>query len=220
VAVVGYRYWLRQMGGDPQIMGRSVLLNGKPFQVIGVARDGFTGTDLTPVDLWVPMHAGQAGQSEGWRTCRGCQFLNVFVRLRPTVTEEIAAADATRAYQQGHADHGEFEGKAVPHLRPITAYEGSTSGSVAGWLFGVTLMVLLIACANVGNIVLARGLVRGGETAVRQALGVSRRQLARQLAIESPVIARGGARPRGCGRRESVDPSIPPSGSRVRPVTH
>ncbi len=201
VVVVGRRFWEQELGSDPRVIGQSILLNGRPFEVIGIARAGFTGTDLAPVDLWVPIHAGRNGpspspeiaRSDGWETCRGCQFLNAFVRLKPGIAVELATTDATRGYQLGHADYRPFEAKAVPTLNPLTAYEGAPSGAVAGWLFGVTLMVLLIACANVANIVLARGLVRAGETAIRQALGVSRWQLARQLAIESITVAALGA---------------------------
>jgi predicted permease len=192
VVVVGEQFWRQQLGGEASLIGQPIRLNGKPFEVIGIARSGFTGTDLAPVDLWVPIHAGQAGSDE-WQTCRGCQFLNAFARLKPGVELQRATADATRGYQLGHADHGPFEAKAVPTLNPLTAYEGAPSGAVAAWLFGVTLMVLLIACANVANIVLARGLVRGGEAAIRQALGVSRWQLARQLAIESVMVSTLGA---------------------------
>ncbi len=201
VAVLSYAFWQASFGGRRDVVGDVIRLNGHPFDVIGVAPRGFTGTNLQPVDVWVPWHSVANyvyGADLEWRSHRGWQFINVFVRLKPAVPEAAAAEDATRAYQLGHDSTRVYEWKAVPYLGSLVAARtpGVTEGAdaqVAAWLLGVAGIVLLIACANVANLVLARGYRRRVEIAVRLALGVSRGRLVRMLLVESVLLAACGA---------------------------
>lgn len=196
VAVLSHGFWRSAFGGDPSVLGRTIELGKNPYTVIGVAPEGFTGTELTAVDLWLPMSTsgtGPFGDPE-WLQNRGSQWLQTLVRLQPDIADGAAAEDATRGYREGHAEStGDFHKRAEASFAGLTGAtmagsEGST-GRVTGWLLGVTVMLLVIACANIANLVLARGLLRRGEIAVRLALGVSRGRLLRQLLTESLLLA-------------------------------
>ena len=199
VVVLSHHFWQSAFGGRRDVLGQPVRLDGHLFEVIGVAPEGFTGTNLEPTDAWVPFHSmarHQLGPGDNWSTNRGMQFVNAFVRLKPGVNETLAAEDARRAYQS--RQEYRFEKEAVPYLGSLIAARtpGASEGGeaqVAAWLLGVAGVVLLIACANVANLVLARGFRRRGEIAVRLALGVPRTRLLRMLLSESLVLAAGGA---------------------------
>ncbi|MFN0179036.1 MAG: ADOP family duplicated permease [Gemmatimonadales bacterium] len=192
VAVASDRFWRSALGADSAAVGTTVLLNGQPFQIVGVTPPRFNGTDLEAIDLWIPFQAvGPLVQGSGfeWRTGHGWQWLNLLVRLKPGVTETRAADDATRAYRLANTDFAPFEARAQLGFRSLAAYsDASGPERVAGWLYGVTLIVLLIACANIANVVLARGIVRRTETALRQALGISRARLVRQAIVETGMV--------------------------------
>jgi predicted permease len=199
VAVLSWQFWQSAFGGRRDVLGESVRLDGHLYTVIGVAPRGFTGTNLEPVDAWVPFHSMaryQFGPGDGWTTNRGAQFINAYVGLKPGLNETRAAEDLKRAYQS--RQEFRFEKEAVPYLGSLIAARtpGASEGTeapVAAWLLGVAGVVLLIACANVANLVLARGHRRRGEIAVRLALGVPRTRLLRMLLAESLVLALGGA---------------------------
>ncbi|MGE3616042.1 MAG: ABC transporter permease, partial [Gemmatimonadales bacterium] len=192
VAVLSYRFWQERFGGDPAAVGRTMLLNGYPIQIVGVTPAGFNGSELGPTDAWLPMGnetvVVQHG-SNAWRTEKGMQWLTALARRRPEVPLDRALAEATVEYRRANAGWAKFEAEAKVGARPLSAYsEGAGSERIAGWLYGVTLIVLLIACANIANVVLARGLARRSETAVRQALGIPRRRLVRQLLTETALV--------------------------------
>jgi predicted permease len=200
VAVVGFGFWQRALGGASRVLGTSISLSGRSYEVIGVAPRGFTGTELADVDVWVPLPAARGpGAPDGtvqWQTNRGWQSIRVIARVRPGVSPEQAETDAARAYHLGHAEMDEYERRAEARLAPLmVAKDARSAGAVprvARWLWWMAIIVLLIACANVANLMLARGLSRSGEIAVRRALGGGRSRLLRQFATEALVIAAAG----------------------------
>ncbi|HSA56754.1 MAG TPA: ADOP family duplicated permease [Gemmatimonadaceae bacterium] len=194
VAVLGHAFWRAAFGGDSGVIGRTMLLDGRRFEVIGVAPESFTGTELTRVDVWLPLTATIGEEIPRWVESRGWQSFRVIVRLRDGVNPAAANEDAERAYHEGHANYHISEARAVASLSPLIA--GFDGGSIAGrnarvsaWLLGMAVIVLLIACANVANLMLARGLTRSGEVAVRRALGGSGGRLVRQFFTESLMLA-------------------------------
>ena len=201
VVVVSHTFWRQALGARRDVLGEIVRLDGHPYEVIGVAPAGFTGTDLQPVDLWLPFNAAGVhifGADGEWRSNRGWQFVNIHVRLKDGINETVAATDAMNAYQATQEPDRIYEKRAVPVLGSLIAARtpGASQGSdaqVAAWLFGVAAIVLLIACANVANLVLARGVRRESEMAVRLAIGGSRWRLMRMLLTESVLLASLGA---------------------------
>ncbi len=213
VAVVGYRFWQSELGADPGILNRTLVLNGTPFTVVGVAPQGFEGTTLgTRPDVYVPL--SMRGQAEPYfpdpqLDNRRSYWAYVFGRLKPGVTMEQAATELNASY---HAIVDDVEaplqdGMSAPTLERFKAKKVMLADGRRGQssvhheartplilLFGITGVVLLIACANIANLLLARGASRGQEMAIRGSLGASRRQLLTQLLSESVLLALlGGA---------------------------
>lgn len=197
VAVVSHPFWRTVLGGRDDVVGTTIHLDSHPFQVVGVAPPGFTGASYDPVDGWVPFSAvtSHFGYSQDRLIDRRRYHLEALVRLRPGVSPQIALEDARRAYQGGHEGFADYLARAIPAFRPLTGnrHDNVTQGRIATWLFGVSAVLLLIACANVGGLMLSRGVEREGEIAVRLSLGVSRGRLVRQLLTESLVLAGLGA---------------------------
>ena len=194
VAVLGYGLWQRMFGGNGEAIGKTVILGGDPYVVVGVAPRGFTGTQLSPVDIWTPMSLRHP--TPDWTTTWHAQWLQVFVRLKPGVTAEEATADATSTHRSTYAGTDSTIRNARLFVAPLSAdAEGKTptEAAVSKWLLGVALIVLLIACANVTNLQWARVVRRRQEVAVRLALGAGRARLLRLLATEGLLLACGGA---------------------------
>jgi predicted permease len=198
VVVLGDALWRTQFAGDPAIVGRTIDLGNEPHTVIGVAPRGFTGVELGRVDAWVPMSLRSQTVTNNWPRAWNAQWLYVVGRLKPGISLNAASEDATRAHRatydgpparpMAHASIG-----AVP-IRFSENGKESTEVMVSRWLIGVTLVVLLIACSNVANLLLARTIRRRAEVGVRMALGAGRGRLARLFVTESLLIAAlGGA---------------------------
>jgi putative ABC transport system permease protein len=207
VAVLGYGYWQSKYAGSPEVLGRQLRIGRAVYTVIGVAPKGFRGTDLQASAAFVPITSGVHDLFVGvedrtrYYTTHNMSWMEMLARRKPGVSVDAAAAELTTAVRRSYA--AQPKPPRLEQLRPrmvvasILRERGpqqAQSSKVATWLAGVSLVVLLVACANVTNILLARGFRRRREIAVRLALGVSRGRLLSQLVTESVVLATlGGA---------------------------
>lgn len=197
VAVLSQEFWERRFGGDRAVLGKTVQLGRTPYTVIGVAPRGFSGVDLSVPDVWLPITAAAPEvMGPGALSASGFFWLSgVIARLRPGVKPEAAAAEATTIYRGTFVQAGDSSG--VVSLESVHEALGphvSNDVKLSVWLAATCAIVLLIACANVTNLLLARAVQRKREIAIRLALGASRGRLARQLVAESAVLAvLGGA---------------------------
>lgn len=199
-AVLSWEHWRSAYGGDPDVLGRSLELSGTDFTVIGVAPQGFTGTELQGVDVWVPIAAGQYALTgnDGWKDNRGWWWINTVARMGEGASVEAAEDQATALHRNARSERieqGHYDPEARIVTGPLIAAAGpnpSDESQVARWLGGVSLIVLIIACANVANLLLARGAQRRREVAVRLSLGISRRRLVGQMVVETLVLAAVG----------------------------
>jgi predicted permease len=206
VAVVGYDFWQNRLGGDPDVVGRTIVVNGQPFDVIGIAPQGFRGTTVggRPV-LYVPLSMRGVLQPafSGFENRRE-YWAYVFGRLKPGATIEQAAAAINAVYRpiirdvETALNTGMTEQTQARFLEKQVTLEDGRRGQSSvhskgrvplTMLLATAGIVLLIACANIANLLLARGAQRGLEIAVRLSLGAPRRHVLTQLLTESVVLA-------------------------------
>ena len=199
VAVISYGLWQRRFGADPAIIGKTVKVNGHSFTIVGVAQTGFTGTETGEIfDIWFPtaMHAEVMPQSGDRLRSRDQRRLLMIGRLKTAVTIEqaqkevdVTAAQLRQAYPKEHA--GITSMLVSPHigLGPI---DYPTVSRFLSTVLAVVGLVLLIACANVANLLLVRASGRRKEIAIRLALGASRLRIVRQFLTESMLLTVAG----------------------------
>jgi len=196
VTVVSYQCWQQRFGGDPEVIGKNLIVNGRGYTVIGVAARGFFGTEIIAApELWFPM-AMQAEIEVGynWLDKRAVETIFLQGRLKPGVSVAQAQAALNSIASQLESEYpGINEGKRVSVSSP-GFMSGSMRGAVLGFtgiLMVVVAFVLLLACINLANLLLARATTRRREIAVRLALGASRLRLVWQLMAESMLLAVG-----------------------------
>jgi predicted permease len=208
VAVASYGWFQRHFQGNPAAIGQSIRIQGHDYTIVGVAQPGFAGlSPAAPADLWIPLSM-EKEISPGWNGLADHDFRSLYLvgRLKPGLSLARASASTNLLFRR--IIRSEYLGDN-PSSRDLAILQHasidltSAAGGLPGLrlrfsaplqiLMGIVVLVLLMACANIANMLLARGIARNREFAVRQALGATRRRIVVQLLTESFLIAIAGA---------------------------
>jgi predicted permease len=208
VAVASYGWFQRHFAGNPAALGTTIRVQSHDYTIVGVAQPGFTGlAPQSPADMWIPLSM-EKEISPGWNGLGDKDFQSLYLigRLKPGVTIKQASASTNLLFRQ--IIRGEYLGDHpsehdLSELQKANIELNSAAGGLPGLklklstpleiLMGIVALVLLIACVNIANMLLARGVARSREIAVRQALGATRTRIVAQLLTESTLLALGGA---------------------------
>lgn len=196
VVVIGYRLWQTRFGGNDSVIGREIRVGTDRVRIVGVAPDGFNGVGLKPIDVWMPVtKAASLFVSSSWATDANFSWLFTFTRIPLGSSPEQIAARATTGFL-ALTDRGASgtltNGVELHSILPSRATKLSPEAKVASMLGAVSVLVLLIACSNVANLMLARAVQRRRELGVRLALGGTALRVASQLITDSLVLAAFG----------------------------
>jgi macrolide transport system ATP-binding/permease protein len=198
VTVISYQLWKGRFNGDPQIIGRTQRLSGVVHTIVGVAPEGFYGTFVGwAMQFWVPASMEEIFEADGYKLeDRGARWIEAYVRLKSGVTAEQAQQEISAVAKRLETDYPDTNRGRGIKLWPLWQTPFNNAGTLLPTLeimLGVVVFVLLIACANVGNLLLVRSFARRHEMTVRLAIGAGRVRIVKQLFTEGLMLSAFGA---------------------------
>ncbi len=196
VAVVSYRFWKNHLLGDAAAVGHDVDIGLQRYTIVGVTADGFTGTDLDATDIWLPLSSLPAPDNgtPWYQRWNSGQDVRLIARVDHATPDRWLSSAGTASYRRGQLENHGFDTSATVLAGPLLeslgpSIEPRAEVAITRRLIGAMAIVLLIACANVANLLLTRARRREREIATRAALGASGRRLAAQFLSESLVLS-------------------------------
>jgi predicted permease len=198
VAVISYQLWQSRFKGDPEIIGKTQRFNNVVHTIVGVAPQGFYGTFVGwAMHFWVPASMEEAFEAGGYKLeDRGARWAEAYVRLKPGITRDQAQQEISVLASRLEADYPDTNRGRSIKLWPLWQTPFNNAGTLLPTLeimLAVVFFVLLIACANVGNLLLVRSFARRHEMTVRLAIGAGRSRLSKQLLTEGLILSVFGA---------------------------
>ena len=187
-AVISYGLWQRAFGGADDVLGRRLEIGVHTFDVVAVTQQGFNGVDNTPVDVWLPLSTrGERAIYPGWQDRDDPLLTDVVARVAPGVNTLQAAARIEAVL--GAQGAGELPRIVLGDALPSRAPEASSDRRVTLWTGAMSILVLLVACGNAGNLLLVRRMRRAHDTAVKMAMGATRFRLLREAVLDAFLLA-------------------------------